>query len=47
MMWIKIIAIADENDWFFISDQINFVQQMCQDFNSQDFKLIFSAVSAV
>ena len=22
MMWIKITAIADENDWFFISDQI-------------------------
>ena len=22
MMWIKITAIADQNDWFFISDQI-------------------------
>ena len=22
MMWIKITAIADENDWLFISDQI-------------------------
>ena len=45
MMWIKITAVADENDWF--SFQIRFVQQMCQDFNSQDFKLIFSTVSAV
>ena len=22
MLWIKITAIADQNDWFFISDQI-------------------------
>ena len=28
------------------SFQIRFVQQMCQDFNSQDFELIFSTVSA-
>ena len=29
------------------SFQIRFVQQMCQDFNSQDFELIFCTVSAV
>ena len=29
------------------SFQIRFVQQMCQDFNSQDFELILSTVSAV
>ena len=29
------------------SFQIRFVQQMCQDFNIQDFEFIFSTVSAV
>ena len=29
------------------SFQIRFVQQMCQDFNSHNFELIFSTVSAV
>ena len=46
VMWIKITVIADENDWFFISDQICSADD-CQDFNSQDFELIFSTVSAV
>ena len=29
-----------------VSFQVRFVKQMCQDFNSQDFELIFSTVSA-
>ena len=40
------LLIADEDDQFFF--QIRCVQQMCQDFNSQDFELIiFGIVSAV
>ena len=35
MMWIKITAIADDNDWFFISDQI--CPADVSDLNSQDF----------
>ena len=41
MIWSKITAIAYEDDLFFISDQ------MCQDFNSQDFELILRIVSVV
>ena len=41
------LLIADEDDQFFFF-QIRCVQQMCQDFNSQDFELfIFGIVSAV
>ena len=40
------LLVADEDDQFFF--QIRWVLQMCQDFNSQDFELIFCGiVSAV
>ena len=45
MIWSKITAIAYEDDLFFI--RIRCVQQMCQDFNSQDFELILRIVSVV
>ena len=46
MMLIKITAIGDQNDWFFISDQFC-PADVCQDVNSQDFEVIFSSVSAL
>ena len=46
MMLIKITAIGDQNDWFFISDQFC-PADVCQDINSQDFEVIFSSVSAL
>ena len=41
----RLLTIDEDDDYFF---HIRYVQQMCQDFNSQDFELIiFGIVSAV